>query len=125
MDCSGNMVEHCQTISFEGSDIIEVINPTTPESTEAEVSKESNVSVYPNPATDQANFVFSAVETGKATIDIYDLAGARVASIYTASVEAGNEYKTTFDAGTLATGVYTYRLTNGSTVEMGRLIISK
>jgi hypothetical protein len=125
MDCSGNMVEHCQTISFEGSDIIEVINPTTPESTEAEVSKESNVSVYPNPATDQANFEFSAVETGKATIDFYDLAGARVASIYTASVEAGNEYKTTFDAGTLATGVYTYRLTNGSTVEMGRLIISK
>ncbi|MEZ4800803.1 MAG: T9SS type A sorting domain-containing protein [Flavobacteriales bacterium] len=125
MDCSGNTVEHCQTISFapiaDGNDG----NVAEQPSYEAEADKGGHVTVYPNPAVDQTNFVFKAVESGKAMIEIYDLAGDKVASVYTASVEAGNEYKTTFNAGSLATGVYMYKLVNGNSVEMGRLIIKK
>jgi hypothetical protein len=83
------------------------------------------IEVYPNPAVDQATFIFKAAESGKTMIEIYDLAGARIAMIYSNVVEAGTEYRTTYDASALATGVYMYRMTNGSTTEMGRMIINK
>jgi hypothetical protein len=125
MDCSGNVVEYCQTISWEGSSNNGgSIQPVEPISS-VEAAKEAMLAVYPNPAVDQATFVFKAAETGKSTIEIYDLAGSRVAMIYQNVVEAGNEYKTTYDASNLATGVYMYRMTNGNTTEMGRLIINK
>jgi hypothetical protein len=124
MDCTGNTVEYCQTISFEGSSVTPAIAVETTTTTVAD-SKESIISVYPNPAVDQATFVFKAAESGKTMIEIYDLAGARIAMIYSNVVEAGAEYRTTYDASNLATGVYMYRMTNGSTSEMGRMIINK
>jgi len=124
MDCSGNTAEYCQTISFEGSTVTPAIAVETATTTVAD-SKESIISVYPNPAVDQATFVFKAAESGKTMIEIYDLAGARIAMIYSNVVEAGAEYSTTYDASNLATGVYMYRMTNGSTSEMGRMIINK
>lgn len=124
-DCSGNITQHCQTISFEGSDEITVA-PTTPESTvEAEPVKETTINVFPNPAVDMTNFVFVASNNGKAMIEIFDLAGARVGLVYATEVVAGNEYRTTFDTQNMATGVYMYRLTNGEKVDMGRLIINR
>jgi hypothetical protein len=124
MDCSGNTAEYCQTISFEGSTVTPAIAVETATTTVAD-SKESMIEVYPNPAVDQATFIFKAAESGKTMIEIYDLAGARIAMIYSNVVEAGTEYRTTYDASNLATGVYMYRMTNGSTSEMGRMIINK
>jgi hypothetical protein len=124
MDCSGNTAEYCQTISFEGSSVTPILPIETATTTVAD-SKEAMIEVYPNPAVDQATFIFKAAESGKTMIEIYDLAGARIAMIYSNVVEAGTEYRTTYDASALATGVYMYRMTNGSTTEMGRMIINK
>ena len=81
--------------------------------------------MYPNPTAGQATFNLKSVETGKASIEIFDLAGAKVATVINTAVEAGTEYNFSFDASRLATGVYIYRMNTGGNVEMGRLVISK
>jgi hypothetical protein len=125
-DCSGNEVSHCQTITFAGStNNDDEVAPVTPSEEVAALEVAPAVVVFPNPATDMTNFVFTASENGKATIEIFDLAGARVGMIYASEVVEGTEYKTSYETSNMATGVYMYRLTNGGKVEMGRLIINK
>ncbi len=125
-DCSGNEVSHCQTITFAGSTFNDdPIAPVAPSEETAALEVATAVVVFPNPATDMTNFVFTASENGKATIEIFDLAGARVGMIYASEVVEGTEYKTSYETSNMATGVYMYRLTNGGKVEMGRLIINK
>ncbi len=123
IDCSGNVAQHCQNIYF-GEETVNV-DPQTPGSNEVTNEPMSALSVYPNPTAGQATFNLKSVETGKASIEIFDLAGARVATVINTSVEAGQEYNFSFDASRLATGVYVYRMTTGGKTEMGRLVISK
>jgi hypothetical protein len=121
-DCSGNESSCIQYITFEGTTIQDNINvqPTTPE-----VAATATVGVYPNPATDNATFTFKSTITAKSKLEIFDLAGAKVAEVFNGKVEAGLEYKVDVDVNTFATGVYMFRLTTGDQVEMGRLVINK
>jgi hypothetical protein len=63
MDCSGNTVEHCQTISFAGSSVTPAIAVETTTTTVAD-SKESILTVYPNPVVDQLNVVVDQSSIG-------------------------------------------------------------
>jgi hypothetical protein len=121
-DCSGNTSSCMQYITFEGTNIIDNINvqPTTPE-----VATTAVVGVYPNPATDNATFTFKSTTTAKSKLEIFDLAGAKVAEVFNGKVEAGMEYKVDVNVNSFATGVYMFRLTTGDQVEMGRLVINK
>jgi hypothetical protein len=53
------------------------------------------------------------------------MSGRKVADVYSGVVEAGNAYQVSFDTEALATGIYMYRFTNGSDVQIKRLIINK
>jgi len=124
-DCSGNSVSCSQTISFDssiegnGGGDMTTINVPTPSETIG------NVTVAPNPATDNTIFTFKTKEAGKTSLEVYDIAGAKVADVYMGVVEAGVEYKVNYNVNALATGVYMYRLSNGNGQEIGRLIINK
>ncbi|MCC6601044.1 MAG: T9SS type A sorting domain-containing protein, partial [Crocinitomicaceae bacterium] len=124
IDCSGNVTQYCQTITI--TDEGDGEGPWAPQvhstTTERLVS---HVNVYPNPTTDQTTFTVSAPESGRVVLDVFDLAGAKVSSVMNTRVEAGLEYKVGFDTGNLATGIYMYRLTNGSYSEMGRIVVNK
>ena len=123
VDCSGNVAQHCQNIYF-GEEIVNV-DPQTPANNEVSEEPMAALSVYPNPTAGQATFNLKSVETGKTSIEVFDLAGAKVATVINTTVEAGLEYNFSFDASRLATGVYIYRMNTGGNVEMGRLVISK
>jgi hypothetical protein len=81
--------------------------------------------VYPNPATDNATFTFKSTATAKSKLEIFDLAGAKVADVFNGKVDAGMEYKVDVNVNNFATGVYMFRLTTGDQIEMGRLVINK
>jgi hypothetical protein len=53
------------------------------------------------------------------------MSGRKVADVYAGTVEAGTAYQVSFDTEVLATGIYMYRFTNGSDVQIKRLIINK
>ena len=123
LDCSGNASTCTQTITFDGFEIPEVSSPVAP--THVAEKTEGTLSVAPNPASDNALFTFKAAKAGKTTLEIFDLAGAKVADVYMGVVEAGVEYKVNYNVSSMATGVYMYRLTNADNKEMGRMIINK
>jgi hypothetical protein len=127
VDCSGNTSTCTQHISFSstaastgGNDGQSTID------TEA-VSNErtSTIAVAPNPANNNTMFTFKAAYAAKTSLEVFDMTGKKVADVFMGSVEAGASYNVNFNVSDLATGVYTYRLTNGSDVKIDRLIINK
>ncbi|MBL0316731.1 MAG: T9SS type A sorting domain-containing protein [Flavobacteriales bacterium] len=124
VDCSGNSSTCTQTITFEGTEPV-VVTPQAPVVSNNETKAESNLSVMPNPATDKTMFSFTASMAGKTTLEVFDMTGKKVADVFMGVVEAGVEYKVDYNVNSLATGIYTYRLTNGNATDMGKLIISK
>ncbi len=125
-DCSGNEVSACQTISFDGSSSNGNDNQVMPEEPKQVADENAMVlGVFPNPAVENAVFTFTSPVKGRMLLEIYDLAGAKVAEVFNSNVVADTEYRVDVNVQNLARGVYMYRLTNGVDAQMGRLIISK
>ena len=68
---------------------------------------------YPNPFNPETHFRFSTSDFGLVTLRVYDVLGREVATIVNENLRPG-EYTRTWDAGSLPSGVYYYRLTAGS-----------
>jgi len=129
-DCSGNSSTCSQIISYPDS------NPVI-ENTGADLSEQftearedirvaaSEVSVSPNPVRNIAQFNFKTVNNATTTLEIFDMSGRKIADVYSGTVDAGIAYQVSFDTEALATGIYMYRFTNGSDVQIKRLIINK
>jgi hypothetical protein len=96
-----------------------------------------NFSVFPNPSTSQANFVFSSNQSANnctVRITISDAIGKAVATLekfYESSPAvfgSNNELQFNFTNGNVGSGMYMYRVSlvqeNGSTaIKTGKLII--
>lgn len=64
---------------------------------------------YPNPFNPTTVINYSIPEAGKVTLRVYNMLGQQVVTIVNSQQAAGN-YKATFDAGRLASGIYFYTL---------------
>lgn len=67
---------------------------------------------YPNPFNPSTNIAFNIVEAGNISVDVFDLSGKKVATVYNGHMEAGT-HNMMFDASNLASGTYVYKMTNG------------
>jgi len=65
--------------------------------------------LYPNPANGQASISFTTTKPGRVALDIFNVSGERVMSLYNATMESG-EHTLPFSAAGLAPGAYYYRL---------------
>jgi parallel beta-helix repeat protein len=83
---------------------------------------------YPNPFNPSTKIRFSIPATGgnsiNAALQIYDVSGRLVSVILNDRLTPGN-YEVNFDAGSLASGVYFYRLTAGAFSLTKKLIFIK
>lgn len=123
-DCSGNSASCSQMISFS-SDVAGTPGVITePGKLDPQSEISSSVQVSPNPTSDNTLFTFTPAHEGKTTLEIYDLAGKKVADVFIGVVEAGVEYKVDYNVNSLATGVYMYRLTNADSKEVGRIVVN-
>ncbi len=122
-DCAGNTNSCSQTISFAksqigGGDLVTLPN---------EEAQDGNmvISVAPNPTNSNTMFVFKTKENAPTTLEVFDAIGQKVADVFMGTIEAGTEYKVNYNVNALATGIYLYRLQNGNSVEVGKLIIGR
>ncbi|MFM1999699.1 MAG: hypothetical protein RL204_1646, partial [Bacteroidota bacterium] len=120
-DCSGNVSTCVQNITFDGT-----TTPSAPGVT-IEPTKEdvANVGITPNPAVDQVNFKFTASLTANATIEVYDMTGNIIGTVYNGRVVYGTEYTTSFDVSRLPNGIYFVKYTNGLKTKTEKLIVAK
>jgi hypothetical protein len=56
---------------------------------------------------------------------MFTVTGSRIAVLFDKTTESGMEYRAVFDAANLAEGIYTYRITSGTHVVNGKLVLIK
>ncbi|MDH3268573.1 MAG: T9SS type A sorting domain-containing protein [Ignavibacteria bacterium] len=79
---------------------------------------------YPNPFNPSTTINFSIPVEGFITLDIYNTIGQKVASLVNETKTAGT-YKVDFDAATLTSGIYFYKISVGNFTETKKMILMK
>jgi hypothetical protein len=77
---------------------------------------------YPNPFNPSTTINFSISKSGFVQLDVYNLLGQRVASLVNEEKQIGN-YVIKYDASSLPSGVYFYRLQSGEFVVTKKFIL--
>ena len=85
----------------------------------------TELSVYPNPAAEQATVSFRMPAAGTAQLRIYNQLGQLVATVFEGTVPTGELRTFALDSHLLAAGVYQCRLVTSSATETTRLVIEK
>lgn len=72
---------------------------------------------YPNPFNPSTTIQFGLNEETTISLKIYDILGREIVSLIKSEVKSAGTYEVTFDASTLASGTYIYKLTaNNQTI---------
>jgi hypothetical protein len=126
VDCSGNETCYTQTITFDDLGIDPpIVNPIG--AGEAQVSKGDFdiVKVSPNPAVERTNIEFVSKVNTTVIMEVYDLSGRVVATLYQGNVFEGETYRTTFNTSQLESGMYTIRLASTTSAKHQKLSVQK
>ncbi len=79
---------------------------------------------YPNPFNPSTKIQFSIPEQSHVSLNIYNMLGQKVATLFSSVKSAGN-YEVNFDATRLSTGIYVYRLEAGASTGSATYTITK
>jgi len=77
---------------------------------------------YPNPFSRATTIRFDVKETARVVLVVYDLLGRRVRTL-AGDTRAPGRYSVTFDAGTLPSGLYLYRLRVGAFSDVRQMML--
>ena len=78
----------------------------------------------PNPFNPSTSISFSLPEAGNVSIKIFDMTGKEVESLVSGNYDAGR-HSVTFDASTLSSGMYYYKMSSGNFVTMKKMMLIK
>ena len=115
--CGGDITvtgTRSKTGNYEKSDISE-IKPFV---------EKANLLVYPNPFSDKLRFEFISPTDTYARIDLYDITGHLIQTIFNNEVNAGVTYNVDFVPSTRLIGIYFYRMMMGKEVLNGKVLYS-
>jgi polyisoprenoid-binding protein YceI len=80
---------------------------------------------YPNPFNPSTEIKFSVETTGRAVMEVYNVIGQRIATLFNDVAEAGRYYKVTLNGALYSSGVYFYRLQSGKRSDIKKMMILK
>ncbi|MEE9450823.1 MAG: T9SS type A sorting domain-containing protein, partial [Ignavibacteriaceae bacterium] len=79
---------------------------------------------YPNPFNPSTTIRFSLPKQTQLKLNLYNMLGELVETIAEGSYEVGN-YKVTFNASNLPSGVYIYRIESSDFVQTKKMMLMK
>ena len=104
-------------------------NPTNLENKSAEVlftdDMEHALKVYPNPFTHRLYFDLQWNQTSHALLEIFDIRGVKLTTLFDNTVEAGHFYRIEYAPGAVTPGMLMYRLVIGNEVINGKVLYQK
>ncbi|MCF7920924.1 MAG: T9SS type A sorting domain-containing protein [Candidatus Cloacimonetes bacterium] len=81
-------------------------------------------SIYPNPFNPETNIRYGLAESGNVLLEIYNLKGQKVETLFNDIVEAG-KHEIAWNAECLTSGIYYIRMTCGAVVETRKVVLLK
>ncbi len=78
---------------------------------------------YPNPFNPSTEIKFSVEKTGQTTLEVYNIIGQKVATLFNGVAEAGQYHRVTLNAADLASGMYMYRLQTGEKTSIRKMLL--
>ncbi len=85
----------------------------------------STLTSFPNPTTGNSQVVFVAGETGKTVLEVYDMNGRNVETLFDRVANGGMEYRVDFNGSSLPNGIYIYRLTTENETTIDKFMITR
>ncbi len=79
---------------------------------------------YPNPFNPTTSIEYSVVSSEYVSLKVYDMLGKEIATLVNEQQRAGR-YRVNFDASSLASGVYIYRLSAGKFSDSKKMVLTK
>jgi hypothetical protein len=120
----GNLVVH-SGFSLKSATIPTEIMSANPDTPREPLFRFAEVRAYPNPFTERVRFDFVSPESADAQIDIYDMTGRKIATVFKGHIEEGVTNTVEFIPRTIEGGMYTYRATLGTKVFTGKVLRNK
>jgi hypothetical protein len=110
------------TVELEPLSVNSIILKAAPTSAQTNALNDKlKTSVFPNPATDQVNIVFSVPEKGKITIGLYQANGALLNTIADQIFDSG-DHQIEFNTAHLTSGIYLIKVRSGNDNQTLKLI---
>ena len=112
-DCSGNMTCSSQTITFEDLDGDGGMPGVLGGEPAAMVEIKGDfdiVTVRPNPSKDVSYVEFQSNTNNSLTLEVYDMSGRKIATLFQGNVEKDVKYQTELQVSGLESGLYNIRL---------------
>lgn len=81
-----------------------------------------NLSVYPNPFNDRLHFEFESQENVHILIEIYDLTGRKLETVFNQQIKGGEKYNVDFTPKSDETSMYLYQVKLGDKVYYNKVI---
>lgn len=104
------------------------ISPSQAVSTEPLVDLPQKVELkqnYPNPFNPSTTIAYGVPQTGKVTLEVFDILGRKVTTLLNGEQKSAGRYTVNFNANNLASGMYIYRLQAGNVVLIKKLTLIK
>jgi len=79
---------------------------------------------YPNPFNPATTIAYSIPKESQVSLKIYDVMGREVVEVVNGRQSAGS-YNVEFDASSLASGTYLYKLTAGEFISVKKMVLLK
>jgi hypothetical protein len=112
VDLNGTVHDYPQTVSVE-------VNALTPKVYTYKLEQN-----YPNPFNPSTRIVYQVAAASNVKLEVFDMLGRKVATLVNERKEAG-EYPVIFNAQTLSSGVYFYRLQTDRFTQTKKLMLVK
>lgn len=81
-----------------------------------------NVVAFPNPFTTQTTIRFTPNENVNTVVDLFNIQGSKIKTLFNGMVNAGQEYNVTVNEATLPKGIYFFIISDGKKRTKGQLI---
>jgi hypothetical protein len=93
--------------------------------TQQSVELSAGISAYPNPFSDMINIEYITIQDGNLRVDIYDVTGKLLSTLFNEFAEAGITYSSGFYAENIPNGVYFVRMTTLAGVYNQKIVLTR
>ncbi len=99
--------------------------PAPPPAARGAFFSETRFEVFPNPFKDKTTIRFVMEQSGHVTLQVFDLAGREICTLFNDQVEKEQPYEVSFDGTNYPAGIYIYKAVNSEAKYTGKMILKK